>query len=85
MESKHHPEIMDRLRTWTQEACPEIPEDELELRMTMVIDTMLQTLSNADFMADEWSGDEHDAKLQRFVAHLKAFLVAGLAAPPAEV
>lgn len=85
LEYRHHPEIADRLQTWLRDSCPSVSEDERELRMTMVIDTMLQTLSNADFMAEEWSGDEHDAKLQRFVAQLKAFLIAGLAAPPAQV
>jgi len=85
LEYRHHPEITDRLRAWIREACPGIPEDERELRYAMVIDTMLQSLSNADFMAEEWGSAEPGARLGRFVAQMKAFLVAGLAAPPAEI
>lgn len=85
VEYKYNPEISARLRAWTRAACPGISEDERQLRVTMVANTMLQTLSSADFMAEEWGSDEPDAQLERFVAQLKAFLVAGLAAPPAEV
>jgi len=84
VEYKHFPEIIDRLETWTRDACAEVPDDERELRMTMVLDTVFQTLSTADFMTREWMDDEQDEQLRRLVAQLKSFLVAGLAAPPAE-
>jgi hypothetical protein len=84
VEYKHFPEIIDRLEVWTRDACPGIPDDERELRMTMVLDTVFQTLSTADFMTREWLDSDEDEQLQRLVAQLKSFLVAGLAAPPAK-
>lgn len=84
VEYKYHPELADRMGRWIREACPGLSEDERTLRIAMVTDTMLQTLSNADFMTEEWRSGEHEAKLRLFVAQLKAFLAAGLGAPSAQ-
>lgn len=81
VEYRHFPEIIDRLEAWTREACPGVPEDERDLRMTIMIDTVLQNLSNADFMTREWRGNEQDENLRRRVVQLKTFLMAGLSAP----
>lgn len=80
-ERKYFPEIRERLRSMLQQACPNVPETELELRITMVIDTMLQSLSNAEFMTKEWDDDGHHHQLTEFAATLKTFLAGGLAAP----
>ncbi len=81
VEYKHFPEIIDRLETWARDACPGVSDQERDLRMVMVVDTVLHTLSNADFMTREWMGHEQDENLRGFVAQLKTFLVAGLSAP----
>ncbi|MFP6584178.1 MAG: hypothetical protein VCD00_16700, partial [Candidatus Hydrogenedentota bacterium] len=53
---------------------------EQEQRLTMVIDTMLQSFANAEFMSTEWETDEQHDELLRYTANLKTFLEAGLAA-----
>ncbi len=80
-ERKHFPEIRERLEGMLVEACPIAPKAELEIRITMMIDTMLQSLSNAKFMTQEWDGEGPQEDLAQFARTLKAFLAGGLAAP----
>ena len=79
-EDKYFPEVSDHLRQLLRKACPEVPVAELEIRVTMMLDTMLQSLSNAEFMTKEWEGDGHQNDLREFAANLKTFLTGGLAA-----
>ena len=79
-ERKHFPEIRERMLDLAGQACPDISENELIERITMVIDAMLQSFSNAQFMSTEWeAGEQHD-ELQRYTMNLKSFLAGGLAA-----
>jgi len=80
VEEKHFPEIKKHLHQMLQEACPLVTVDELEIRLTMMIDTLLQSLSNAEFMSKEWDDDGHHDELKLFAARLKTFLSGGLAA-----
>jgi AcrR family transcriptional regulator len=81
VEEKYFPEVKKHLRQMLQEACPDVMIDELETRTTMMLDTLLQSLSNAEFMTKEWEDDGHHGELKLFAARLKTFLVGGLAAP----
>ena len=71
------------MRAMLKEVCAGLPKEELELRITMAIDTMLQTLSNAGFMSKEWTSERDKKGLRKFATRLKAFLAGGLVAPPA--
>ncbi len=83
-EREHHPEIRIRLSDMIGQACPEVSDTELEQRLTMTIDTMLQSFANAEFMSTEWETDEQHGELLHYTANLKTFLAAGLAAPAAK-
>ncbi|MFP6615706.1 MAG: TetR/AcrR family transcriptional regulator [Candidatus Hydrogenedentota bacterium] len=80
-ERKYFPELRAQLLDIIRQACPEISETESEERLTMVLDTMLQSFSNAEFMSTEWEADEQHHELFRYTANLKSFLAGGLAAP----
>ncbi|MFP6581520.1 MAG: TetR/AcrR family transcriptional regulator [Candidatus Hydrogenedentota bacterium] len=80
-ERKYYPEIRVRLSDMIGEACPEVSKVEQEQRLTMALDTMLQSLANAEFMSTEWETDERYDELLCYTANLKTFLEAGLAAP----
>ena len=80
-ERKYYPEIRARLSDMIGEACLKVSKVEQEQRLTMVIDTMLQSLANAEFMSTEWETDERYDELLRYTANIKTFLEAGLAAP----
>lgn len=79
-ERKVFPEMFDRMEVMFQQACPDVSIAEVKLRFTMVMDSMLQSLSNAEFMAKEWDGEDYRDDLVKFAAMLKTFLVGGLAA-----
>jgi AcrR family transcriptional regulator len=79
-EKKHFPEIHERLERLLKQACSGVSNDELNVRLTMMIDTMLQSLSNAEFMAQEWNGDGHYEELATFATRLKTYLTGGLSA-----
>lgn len=79
-EDKYFPEVRDHLRVLLRQACPGVSNTELQLRTTMMIDTMLQSLSSAEFMTKEWDGDGHQDELTKYAATLKTFLTGGLAA-----
>ena len=83
-ERKHYPEIRERMLDLAGQACPDISEMELMERLTMVVDTMLQSFANAEFMSTEWEADEQHSKLLRYTMNLKNFLAGGLAAPVAK-
>lgn len=80
-ERKHYPEMRARMEAMLQQACPNVPKAELEVRITMMIDTVLQSLSNADFMSQEWDGDGPRDELAKFARTLKGFLTGGVSAP----
>ena len=80
-EQKYYPEIRERMRDLAGRACPDISETELIERLTMVIDAMLQSFANAEFMSTEWEADEQQDELARYTMNLKSFLAGGLAAP----
>lgn len=80
-EREHYPEIRVRLSDMIGEACPEVSKAEQEQRLVMTIDTMLQSLANAQFMTTEWTSDEQRSELMYYTENLKTFLEAGLAAP----
>jgi AcrR family transcriptional regulator len=81
-ERKHFPEIRERMQNLLQRACPHVAKAELAIRITMMTDTMLQSLSNAEFMATEWDDDGHEKELTLFARRLKAFLAGGVSASP---
>lgn len=81
-ERKYYPEIRQRLTRLAEQACPDVSDTDLKQRINMAIDTLLQSLANAEFMSTEWESNEQCDELPRFAANLKAFLAAGLAAPP---
>ena len=83
-ERKYFPELRVRLLDIIRHSCPGISETESEERLTMVIDTMLQSFANAEFMSTEWKTDEQHNELLRYTINLKNFLAGGLAAPVAK-
>lgn len=82
-ERKYYPEIRLRMLDLAGQACPDISEMELMERLTMVVDTMLQSFANAEFMSTKWEADEAHEELLRYTMNLKNFLAGGLAAPVA--
>jgi AcrR family transcriptional regulator len=81
LQEQHFPDVRERMAVYLTQACPHFSMPELKRRSTMMIDTMLQSLANADFMSEQWGGERHEALLMEFVGTLKAFLAGGLAAP----
>ena len=47
----------------------------------MMVDTMLQSLANADAMTEEWRSNDHEDALMEHTESLKSFLAGGLSAP----
>lgn len=80
LDERHFAETFAKLEPMMREACPHLSERELNRRINMVLDTMLQSLANADFMAEEWRDDTHRQELDAYVRSLKRFLAGGLAA-----
>lgn len=81
LDERHFPEIFTKLEPMLRRACPHLSESDLNRRINMVLDTMLQSLANADFMTEEWHDDAHRGELDEYVRSLKSFLAGGLAAP----
>ncbi len=81
LQERHFPDVRERMTLFLTQACPHLPMPELKRRITMMIDTLLQSLANAEFMSQQWGGQRHEALLVEFVGTLKAFLAGGLAAP----
>lgn len=80
-ERKHFPEIWKHMEQQIARICPRLSKKERTLRVTMMIDTMLQSLANADFMTVEWQKDRRPTELLAFAGTLKDFLAGGLGAP----
>jgi AcrR family transcriptional regulator len=75
------PEVRIRLRDIIKQSCPDLSEAETNERLTMLLDTMLQSFANAKFMSSVWESDEIHDELSRYTMNLKSFLAGGLAAP----
>lgn len=80
-EKKYFPDIRERLARMLAKSCPHVPKAELRRRVTMMLDVMLQSLANADVMAEAWDGNKHFNALTRYAETLKLFLAGGLSAP----
>lgn len=80
-EDRYFPDIKTRMRRMAADACPHLPESERMRRLTMMIDTMLQSLANAEVMSEEWTGNTPHDDLADFASSLKDFLAGALSAP----
>ncbi len=80
-EDRYFPDARERMAALLAECCSHLPQEERRRRVTMMIDTMLQSLANADFMNEQWNTDDHQDRLSEFADTLKSFLAGGLAAP----
>lgn len=80
-EKKYFPDIRERIARMLAKSCPHVPKAELRRRVTMMLDVMLQSLANADVMAEAWDSNKHFNALNRYAETLKLFLVGGLSAP----
>jgi AcrR family transcriptional regulator len=80
-EDRYFPDNRTRLRKMTSDVCSHLTETERLRRLTMMLDTMLQSLANAEVMSEEWTGNEHHDDLVDFSASLKDFLAGALSAP----
>ncbi len=81
LEKQYFPDVWEGLKRLIHSACSDLSEREVQWRVTMTVDSILQSLSNAAVMAQEWNSEDHAAELDDFVASLKCFLAGGLAAP----
>lgn len=81
IEDRYFPDIRKRITRMLLMAFPDVPREELDRRVTMVLDTMFYSLGNADLLADEWSGKAHAGALNEYAASLKRFLAGGLSVP----
>ena len=80
-EDRYFPDIRSRMTTMAADACPHLLEAERMRRLTMMIDTMLQSLANAEVMSEAWTGNTHHDDLADFASSLKDFLAGALSAP----
>lgn len=71
----------DELIEMLKRSCPHLSEAELECRNAMAADTIVQSLANADFMAEEWIDDSYHESLDLVSDSLKRFVAGGLMAP----
>jgi AcrR family transcriptional regulator len=81
MEKEEYPELMVSMRRVIATACSHLSKKEITVRMGMVVDTMYQSLANAEVMSQDWKGNGHAAALDEYVSTLKRFLRGGLSAP----
>ena len=80
LEAERKADIRKGIRKMYAEACPDIPKQVKSQRITMAIDTMLQSLANADVMSSVWTKDYPGKDLAKFANSLKDFLAGGLSA-----
>lgn len=80
-EEEHFPEMLARLERLIRTACPHLSKDECQVRIAMLLDTMLQSLAHADVMSETWVEGVRTEPLEKFVSTLKRFLTGGLSAP----
>jgi len=78
--AQRRPEIREGIRKMYAEACPHLPDEVKQERITMAIDTLLQSLANADVMSSDWTEEHPGEDLTRFANSLKDFLAGGLSA-----
>ena len=81
LEERHFPDVLERVAKMLAQACPHLEEAERKRRAMMMVDTMLQSLANADAMTKEWRSDDHEDALMEHAESLKSFLAGGLSAP----
>lgn len=81
LEERHFPDVLERVAKMLAEACPHLEGPERKRRAMMMVDTMLQSLANAEAMTEEWRGNEHEDALMEHAESLKSFLAGGLSAP----
>jgi len=81
LEEHYFPDVLERVARMLSEACPHLEGPERKRRATMMIDTMLQSLANADVLNEEWRGKDHEDALMEHAESLKSFLAGGLSAP----
>ncbi len=81
MEREEFPEMVSSIERVLSTASPHLPKRERRLRMDMVLDTMYQSLGNADVMSEDWLNNDHHPHLDEHISVLKRFLCGGLSAP----
>lgn len=81
MEKEHFPEMRRSIRRVIGTACSHLSVKEQTRRLDMVLDTLYQSLANADVMSKDWHGNDHGADLDDHVSTLKRFLRGGLSEP----
>lgn len=81
LEERYFPDVLERVAKMLAQACPHLDGPERKRRATMMVDTMLQSLANADAMNEEWRGSDHEDALMEHTESLKSFLAGGLSAP----
>ena len=80
LERERHADIRKGIQELYAEACPDIPKQVKSERITMAIDTMLQSLANAEVMSQDWTEKRPGKNLTKFANSLKDFLAGGLSA-----
>lgn len=81
IEERHFPDIVGRIGRMLRAACPHVSDAERARRVMMMLDTMLQSLANADAMTEEWTGKGAAVAVHDYAESLKDFLAGGLSAP----
>jgi len=80
LEARNFADVRKGIGQMYAEACPHVPQKVKSLRITMAIDSMLQSLANADVMSNDWTEAHPGKGLTKFANSLKDFLVGGLSA-----
>ncbi len=81
LEKEYFPDVLGRVGRMLRTACPHLPERERGRRITMMLDAMLQSLSNSEGMIEEWTDPSATVEVKDYVESLKDFLMGGLSAP----
>jgi len=81
LEQEHFPDIWNKTGRLLTIVCPAVPEQELNRRVMIMVDTMLHSLASAEVMAEVWVDDHYTDPLVEHVETLKNFLAAGLSSP----
>lgn len=80
-EELYFPDVREQIQKMLAAACPDLSPMVLRWRITMVLDTMLQSLASAEFMSEDWTDGSPSDTVAEFGETLKEFLSAGLSAP----
>ncbi len=81
MEKKYFPGNRKRIARMLAQAAPHLTPEVQRLRVTMTLDTMLQSLAGAEFMAHPWKKKNSEKELRAFARVLVDYLAGGLSAP----